>query len=139
MLNCRINGLNNNKPDLFIIDLQLKLKKKLSLNKYLKIRKTYLITSKNNSSKVLIYKKLGYKIILINSLENKNDFNILFKKIYKFGYTRMLIESGLTFLNILLKNKVIHDLYIFKSNKNLGKNGKNNDTAKYLKKILVIS
>ena len=31
---------------------------------------------------------------------------------------------------------MIHDLYIFKSNKNLGKNGKNNDTAKYLKKIL---
>ena len=36
LLNCRINGLNNNKPDLFIIDLKLKLKKKLSLNKYLK-------------------------------------------------------------------------------------------------------
>ena len=29
-----------------------------------------------------------------------------------------------------------YNLYIFKSNKNLGKNGKNNDTAKYLKKIL---
>ena len=84
----------------------------------------------------MVYKKLGYKIILINSLENKNDFNILFKKIYKIGYSRMLIESGLTFLNNLLKNKVIHNLYIFKSNKNLGKNGKNNDTAKYLKKIL---
>ena len=27
LLNCRINGLNNNKPDLFIIDLKLKLKK----------------------------------------------------------------------------------------------------------------
>ena len=26
LLNCRINGLNNNKPDLFIIDLKLKLK-----------------------------------------------------------------------------------------------------------------
>ena len=136
LLNCRINGLNNNKPDLFIVDLKLKLKKNLSLNKYLKIRKTYLITNKSNLSKVLVYKKLGYKIILINSLENKNDFNILFKKIYKIGYSRMLIESGLTFLNNLLKNKVIHNLYIFKSDKNLGKNGKNNDTAKYLKKIL---
>ena len=27
LLNCRINGLNNYKPDLFIIDLNLKLKK----------------------------------------------------------------------------------------------------------------
>ena len=36
LLNCRINGLNNNKPDLFIIDLKLKLKKKLSLKDILK-------------------------------------------------------------------------------------------------------
>ena len=49
ILNCRINGLNNNKPDLFIIDLKLKLKKKLSLNKYLKIRNTFLVTNKTNS------------------------------------------------------------------------------------------
>ena len=27
LLNCRINGLNSNKPDLFIIDLNLRLKK----------------------------------------------------------------------------------------------------------------
>ena len=27
LLNCRIDGLNNNKPDLFILDLKLKLKK----------------------------------------------------------------------------------------------------------------
>ena len=47
----------------------------------------------------------------------------------------MLIETGLTFLNNLIKNKMINDLYIFKSNKKLGKNGKNNDTSKYLKKI----
>ncbi len=135
LLNCRINGLNNNKPDLFIVDLQLKLKKKLSLNKYLKVRKTFLITSKNNLSKTLSYKKLGYKIIFINKLENKNDFILLYKKIYNMGYSRMLVESGLTFLNNLIRNKMIHDLYIFKSNKKLGKNGKNNNTSYYLKKV----
>ena len=46
-----------------------------------------------------------------------------------------MIETGLTFLNFLLKNKFINELYIFKSNKKLGKSGKNNDTLKYLKKI----
>ena len=51
------------------------------------------------------------------------------------GYTRMLIESGLTFLNSLLRNNLVQELYIFKSEKKLGKNGKNNDTSKYLKKI----
>jgi diaminohydroxyphosphoribosylaminopyrimidine deaminase/5-amino-6-(5-phosphoribosylamino)uracil reductase len=135
LLNCRINGLNNNKPDLFIIDLKLKIKKKLSLNNFLKIRKTFLITSNKDTRKILVYKKLGYKIILIKKLDDRNDFNLLFKKIYKKGYSRMLIESGLTFLNSLIKNKMIHDLFIFKSNKKLGKNGKNNYSSSYLKKI----
>ena len=135
LLNCRINGISNNKPDLFIIDLKLKLKKRLSLNKYLKIRKTFLITSTKNFSKIFVYKKLGYKIIFVNKLENKNDFNLLFKTIYKRGYSRMLIESGLTFLNSLIKNKIINHLYVFQSKKKLGKNGKNNDTSDYLKKI----
>ena len=48
LLNCRISGLNNNRPDLFIIDLNLKLRKNLLLNTLLKKRKTFLVTSKNN-------------------------------------------------------------------------------------------
>jgi diaminohydroxyphosphoribosylaminopyrimidine deaminase/5-amino-6-(5-phosphoribosylamino)uracil reductase len=135
LLNCRINGFDNNKPDLFIIDLNLKLKKKLSLNNYLKVRKTFLITSKNNFDRTAAYKKLGYKIIFINKLEDKNDFYSLYKKIYKIGYSRILVEAGLTFLNSLIKTKMIHDLYIFKSNQKLGNKGKNNDTSNYLKKI----
>ena len=135
LLNCRINGLNNNKPDLFIIDLKLNLRKKLSLKKYLQIRKTFLITNKNNINKTLVYKKLGYKFIFINKLKDKNDFNLLFKKIYKKGYSRMLIETGLTFLNTLIKYKIVHELYIFKSDKKLGKNGKNNTSSGYLKSI----
>ena len=135
LLNCRINGLNNNKPDLFVIDLKLKLKKRLTLNNYLKTRKTFLITSKNNFNKTLAFRKLGYKIILINKLEDRSDFNLLFKKIYKKGYSRVFVETGLTFLNSLIKNKMIHDLYVFKSNIKLGNSGKNNDTVKNLKKI----
>ena len=135
LLNCRIDGLNKDKPDLFIIDLKLKLKKKLSLNNLLKCRKTFLVTSKDNIKKTIAYKKLGYKIIFINQLKDKNDFNSFYKKIYKMGYSRILIEAGLTFLNNLIRNKAIHDLYIFKSNDKLSKYGKNNDTVKYLKKI----
>ena len=134
LLNCRIDGLNNNKPDLFIIDLNLKIKENLSLNNLLKKRKTYLITLKKNFKKIFKYKKLGYKFILINSLESKQDFSKLFKRIYKIGYTRLLVESGLTFLNCLIKNKMMNELYIFRSNNILGKNGKNNDTIEYLKK-----
>ena len=136
LLNCRIEGLNNNKPDLFIIDLNLKLKKKLSLNNLLKKRKTYLVTSKNNSKKAMIYKKMGYKIVLINNLKSKNDFFLFYKKIYKMGYGRILIEAGLTYLNNLLKNKLVNNLYIFKSDNKLGKNGKNNSSSRLLRNIL---
>ena len=136
LLNCRIEGLNKFKPDLFIIDLNLKLKKNLLLNKIVKKRKTYLITYKTNIEKVQIYKKKGFKIIFINSLINKDEFNLLFKKIYQMGYSRILVETGLTFLNTLIKNKLINDLYIFKTNYNLKKKGKNNATLKYLKSNL---
>ena len=135
LLNCRIEGLNKFKPDLFIIDLNLKLKKKLLLNKILKKRKTYLITYKKNIKKAQIYKKKGYRIIFVNSLINKNDFNLLFKKIYKMGYSRILVEAGLTFLNTLIKNRLINDLYIFSANYNLKKKGQNNASLKYLKSI----
>ena len=136
LLNCRIEGLNNNKPDLFIVDLNLNLKKKLLLNKLIKKRKTYLITKKKNIKRSNIFKKKGYKIILVDNLKEKKDFNLLFKKIYRLGYSRIFVESGLSFLNILIKNQLLHDLYIFKSHIKLGKYGKNNDTSKYLKKIL---
>ena len=135
LLNCRIKGLNSYKPDLFIIDLNLKLKKNLLLNKIIKKRKTYLITYKSNIKKAQIYKKKGYKIILINSLKNKNDFNLLYKKLFKMGYLRILVETGLTFLNSLIKLRLINDLYIFKNNNKLKKKGKNNTTCKYIKNI----
>ena len=136
LLNCRIEGLNKFKPDLFIIDLNLKLKKNLLLNKILKKRKTYLVTYKTNIKKAQIFKRKGYKIIFINSLMGKDDFNLLFKKIYQMGYSRILVEAGLTFLNSFLKYRLINDLYIFKTNYNLKKNGKNNATLKYLKSNL---
>ena len=135
LLNCRIEGLNNYKQSLFIIDLNLKLKKKLSLIKLIKKRKTFLITKKRNKAKVSSYKKMGYKIIFINSLNNKQDFLSLYKKIYSLGYSRVFIESGLIFLKTLIKNNLINDLYLFKSNYKLKKNGINNISSNFLKKI----
>ena len=51
------------------------------------------------------------------------------------GYLRILVETGLTFLNSLLKLRLINDLYIFKNNNKLKKKGKNNTTYKYIKNI----
>ena len=59
----------------------------------------------------------------------------MFKQIYKLGYSRAFFETGLTFLNTLLNYKLINDLYVFKNNKMLKKNGSNNSSFKYFKKI----
>jgi diaminohydroxyphosphoribosylaminopyrimidine deaminase/5-amino-6-(5-phosphoribosylamino)uracil reductase len=135
LLNCRINGLNNFKPDLFIIDLHLKLKKNLLLEKIINKRKTFLITRNNNTNKTLFYKKKGYKIVLIKNLEKKNDFINMFKKMYKLGYRRIFFETGLTFLNSLINHKLLNMLYIFQNNKELGKNGYNNNPKKFINKF----
>ena len=57
LLNCRIKGLNNHKPDLIIIDRHLKLKKNLALFKILNKRKTYILTTSNDKKKINYFKK----------------------------------------------------------------------------------
>ena len=62
LLNCRIDGLNNLKPDLFIIDLNLKLKKNLSIINIARKRKVFLITTINNDKKINFFKKKDLKL-----------------------------------------------------------------------------
>ena len=57
LLNCRIDGLDNYKPDLIIIDRNFKLKKNLKMLKIAKKRKTFIVTTKNNSKKLVILKE----------------------------------------------------------------------------------
>jgi diaminohydroxyphosphoribosylaminopyrimidine deaminase/5-amino-6-(5-phosphoribosylamino)uracil reductase len=135
LLNCRLNGFNNEKPDLIIIDLHLKIKKSLSLFKLSKKRKIILITLKNYNKKIIFLKKKGVKILTIKSLSTKDDFLKIFKILNKRGYSRILVEAGLKFLNTLLQNKLIYNLYVFQSSKKLGINGSNNASINILKKI----
>ena len=135
ILNCRIDGFNNFKPDLIIIDRNLRLKKDLKLLRFAKKRNTYIFTESKNKKKISFFKKKKIKIIKIDKLNDKNDFQILFKKIFKIGKGRILIESGLVFLNELIKFKLINDLYLFKTNKKLGKKGYNNTKIDYIKNL----
>jgi diaminohydroxyphosphoribosylaminopyrimidine deaminase / 5-amino-6-(5-phosphoribosylamino)uracil reductase len=139
LLNCRINGLNNYKPDLFIIDFNLRLKKNLLLNNITYKRKTFLITNVENKNKIDPYIRKGFKFFFIKSLKNKSDFIRMFQKIYKIGYSRVFFETGLTFLNSLLYYKLVNNLYVLKNNINLNNNGFNNSTSKYLKNIRLIN
>ena len=138
LLNCRIKGLNNFKPDLLIIDRKLRLKKNLALYSLAKKRKTYLLTTSNNSKQTSFLKKKNIKIIKLNSLLTKDDFNNLFRKLFQLGKRRILIESGLIFLNQLLKMNFINNLYIFKSNTNLRSNGFNNSKKNLIKNLKIL-
>ena len=133
LLNCRLNGFNNNKPDLVIIDINLKIKNSLSLFKKLNQRKIFIITSVYKRKKIEHLKKKGVKLIFIDHLKSESDFIKLFKILKKLGYNRLLVESGLIFLNELLKKNFINNLYMFQAPVKLKKKGKNNDSSKILK------
>ena len=137
LLNCRIDGLDNHKPDLIIIDRKLKLKKNLKIFNYLKRRKIYVATTSNHERKISFLKKNNIRIIKMNKLENKQDFQALFKKIYQIGMGRVLIESGLVFLTKLYKFNLLNDLYLFKSHKILNKSGYNNCKKNFLKRLKI--
>ena len=135
LLNCRINGLNKYKPDLVIIDRFLRLKKALNIIDLAKRRKTYIITSSNNKKKISFFKKKKIKIINFGNLNNKKDFVRLFKKLFDLGKRRILIESGLVFLNKMFTLGFVDNLYLFKSNKYLKEKGLNNTSINFIKKI----
>ena len=135
LLDCRIEGLENKTPDLIILDRNLKLKKKLKLFKKIKNRKVVLFTCSKNKNKILYFKKKGIKVTLINSLKNKNDFKNLFLNLKKRGYSRIFVESGLTLLNFLIKNKLLNNIYIFRSASALRKLGINYSNSNINKKI----
>jgi riboflavin biosynthesis pyrimidine reductase len=59
------------------------------------------------------------------SKEGNFDLKNILIKIKQFGYSRILVESGLTLTTNFLKNNLVDDLHLFISNNNLGNLGKN--------------
>ena len=135
LLNCRLNGFDNTKPSLIIVDLNLKIKKNLKLFKLTKKRKITIISSVAKGEKISFLKKIGVKFITITSLKTKDDLSNLFKLLKKRGHNRILIETGLTFLFSMLKFNLINYFYIFVSKVKLGKQGRNNIPVNMLKSL----
>ena len=71
----------------------------------------------------------------MNKLFSQQDYKKFFKLLLFKGYSRIFIESGLSFINYLIKNKLLNNIYIFKSNNRLKKHGYNNTSSKIIKKI----
>ena len=135
LLNCRINGLENKSPNLIILDRDLKIKKSLNIFKKKIDRNIYIYTTNNNKKKIYWLKKNNTKVILVDKMKTRKDYIKIFRSFTKLNFSRIFVESGLTFINYLINNKLLNNIYIFKTNINLNKNGFNNSSNKLIKKI----
>ena len=107
LLNCRIDGLENKSPDLIIIDRDLKIKKSLNIFTKKQDRKIYIYTTNNNKKKIYWLKKNNVKVFIMNNMNTKDDYIKIFRSFTKLNFSRIFIESGLTFINFLINNKLI--------------------------------
>jgi diaminohydroxyphosphoribosylaminopyrimidine deaminase/5-amino-6-(5-phosphoribosylamino)uracil reductase len=135
LLNCRIEGLEKKTPDLIILDRLFNVKKSSIIFNNLK-RKIFIFTYRNDLSKEIFFKKKSIKIIKLK--KNKSyttELENIFYRIKKLGFNRILVETGVTFLDQLIKNNFIKNFYLFKSATNLGVNGLNKFNSQFFKKI----
>ena len=72
-------------------------------------------------------KSKGVKLSYVD-LDTSGRINLrkVFLKVYELGISTIVVEGGKLLTRTLLKNKLINEFYLFKSNKILKKLGKNN-------------
>jgi len=135
LLNCRIESLEHKSPAVVVVDRLFKIKKNLKLFKD-KSREIFIFTESNNSIKEKYFKKIGINIIkLKKSHKLKGDVSEVFFFLKQLGFNRILIESGIKYINEVLKNNLIRNFYLFKSSFSLRSNGKNNTKSNLIKKL----
>ena len=116
-------------------------------DKDLKINKNSPIINDRNKKNTIIFhssrdkKKINHlrsKSIKLNytDLDIDNNINLkkVFSKAYNMGIGSIIIEGGKTLTNSIIRDKLINEFYLFKSNKILGKLG-NNNISNFKKKI----
>tara|TARA_B100001250_G_scaffold133833_1_gene114420 strand:+ start:1833 stop:2924 length:1092 start_codon:yes stop_codon:yes gene_type:complete len=119
-LNCRILGKERFSPFKFIVDRDLKIK--IDSHILHNGNKTFIFHSSINNSKLNYLKSIGVKTYFMK--REKNNFLDLLKilrNIYKLGLTSVIIEAGPNFLSRMLKENLINEFYLFKSDKSISK------------------
>ena len=123
-LTCRIPGLIDRTPSRIILDRCLKIPLNSHVIKDADKYKTIIFYNKDNLKKIKMLKKNKVKLFKI-PIDKYNQLNLdkALIKAKTLGFNRVLLESGITITNNFFKKNLVDDLYIFVSNKNLGKNG----------------
>jgi diaminohydroxyphosphoribosylaminopyrimidine deaminase/5-amino-6-(5-phosphoribosylamino)uracil reductase len=135
LLNCRIEGLEHKSPALIIIDRTFKIKKNLKIFQD-RSREIFIFTQMANNTKENYFKKIGVNIIKFKKNDDlKSEVNEIYFFLKQLGFNRVLIESGLKYINEVLKFKLIRNFYLFKSPLSLKNNGKNNSKTFLIRKL----
>jgi len=135
LLDCRIEGLEQKSPAVIIVDRFFKIKKKLKVFKN-KSRKIYIFTQTNNTTKEVYFKKIGVNVVKLKKSDNlKTDLTEVYLLLKKLGFNRILVESGLKYINEILKYNLIKNFFLFKSYFPLKNNGMNNAELNLIKKL----
>ena len=126
-LTCRIPGLESYSPTRIILDKKLKTPIDSNMAKSAKKNQTLIFFNNGDSKKIKVLKSLKVRLYKFPLSKDGNfDLKSILIKIKLFGYSRILIESGLTLTTNFLKNNLVDDFHLFISNNNLGNLGKNN-------------
>lgn len=137
-LTCRIKGLEKGSPARIILDKNLKTPVNSKIVKDANSYKTIILFNKMNRRKIKILKDQKVNLFKI-PLDNENNLDLVksLKKIKEFGYSRVLLESGVKLIENFLKNDLIDEFKLFATKKNLKSNGMKsfkNNLLKYLNK-----
>jgi diaminohydroxyphosphoribosylaminopyrimidine deaminase / 5-amino-6-(5-phosphoribosylamino)uracil reductase len=135
LLDCRIEGLEQKSPAVIIVDRLFKIKKQLKIFKN-KSREIFIFTQTKNQLKEEYFNKIGVNIIKLKRSNNlKNDTSEVYFFLKKLGFNRVLIESGIKYINEMLKYNFVKNFYLFKSSLSLKNKGKKNIKSTLIKKI----
>jgi len=135
LLDCRIEGLEKKSPAIIIMDRLFKIKKKLKIFEN-KSREIYIFVQIDNSEKEKYFKKIGVNIVKLNKFDNlRQDVSEVYFFLKLLGFNRVLIESGVKYINEILKYNLIKNFYLFKSPVNLNNEGENNAKLFLIKRL----
>ena len=123
LLDCRLEGLENYSPDIFILDRELKID--LSKNIFKKKNRKVFILHNIDPKKIKSarYKKKKIELISISKSNGYLDIRKVLRKIADYGYQSILVEGGGKISASVLSNNLVDNIYWFKASKFIGQEG----------------
>ena len=123
LLDCRLSGLEKYSPDIFIIDIELKVDLSFKIFKK-KYRKIFIFHSVDlTRSQYTKYDQNNISLIYVSQKKKLLNIEEIIKKIAENGYQSILTEGGGKIATSLLSENFVDSIYWFKASKFIGQEG----------------